>query len=310
MIYTVTLNPAIDETIVIEEYQRNEVNRSLDSRKDVGGKGINVSKVLNIFGIDSICAGILGDENSKIFIDYLKGLNIETDFYIISGENRTNIKIVERKLGTITDINNKGFKVKNEDLEDFLGHFLSQVKEGDLVVLSGSLPKGIGNHIYKYIIESLNLKSVRVILDADGKPLLKGIEAIPYAIKPNIHELKSIVDVDEKDMNSILKGGKYLIDKGIKKVLISLGSEGAIYITEKNAYISKEIKVPIKSTVGAGDAMIAGLIYAIENNLTDFQSLKIAVACGTAKVMTEGTKIPDIDIIREILKDIVVESIE
>ncbi len=307
MIYTITLNPAIDYTIAIDEYKRGKVNRSFHSRKDVGGKGINVSKVLNTFGVDSICTGILGDENSKFFLDYLEELKVKTNFYIIPGENRTNIKIVENRYETITDINDKGFKVNNRDVEEFLKCFLKLVKKGDLVVLSGSLPEGIDNHIYEHMTKLLKQKSVKVILDADGKPLAKGIEAIPYAIKPNIYELNKIIDVDGENIDSILKAGRYLNHKGIEKVLISLGSRGAVYSTKENACISRGIEVSIKSTVGAGDAMVAGLIYAVENDFTDGEVLKLAVACGTAKVITDGTKIPKIDVIREISKDIVVE---
>lgn len=310
MIYTITLNPAIDKTIIIDEVKRNKVNRSLNSREDVGGKGINVSKVLNIFDIGDLCTtGILGSQNAEFFLDYFNKLNIKSDFHIIPGENRMNIKIVEKNFKTVTDINNKGFKVGKNDLEDFLEHFLSMVKEGDLVVLSGSLPEGIENNIYKHIIQELNQKSVKTILDADGAPLLEGIEAIPYAVKPNIYELKSIMDIDEKNMESILAGGRYLINKGIEKVLISLGDEGAMYITKDNNLISRGIKVDIQSTVGAGDSMIAGMIYALKNDFADAEVLKLAVACGTAKVMTEGTNIPDMEIIKEISKDIQVESL-
>jgi 1-phosphofructokinase len=309
MIYTVTLNPAIDKTIIIDEYKRGKVNRSLYSRKDIGGKGINVSKVLSSFRVENVCTGILGEENVEFFLDYLKKLDVKTDFYIIPGENRTNIKIVEKTYGTITDINDKGFKVNDEDLEKFLKYFINMVAKGDLVVLSGSLPEGIGDYIYKDMIEKLKQKSIKVILDADGDSLIRGVESIPYAIKPNIYELKKIVDVDEKDISSILDGGKYLIDKGIEKVLISLGDKGAIYITKKNAYMSKEIKVPIKSTVGAGDAMVAGMIYAMEKDYADYDLLRLAVACGTAKVMTEGTRIPDMETIREISKNIEIESL-
>lgn len=309
MIYTVTLNPAIDKTVVIDEYKRGKVNRSIYSRKDIGGKGINVSKVLSGFGVESICTGILGEENAGFFLEYLEGLNIKTDFYIIPGENRTNIKIIEKAHGTITDINDKGFKVSDIELEKFLKYFFKLVGEGDLVVLSGSLPAGVGDYIYKTMIDQLRQKSVKVILDADGTSLLKGVEAIPYAIKPNIYELKRIVDVDEKDIESILAGGRYLIGRGIEKVLISLGDQGAIYITNENAYISEGIKVPIKSTVGAGDAMVAGMAYAIEEDYADYNLLRLAVACGTAKVMTEGTRIPDMEIIKAISKDIEIISL-
>lgn len=309
MIYTVTLNPAIDKTVVIDEYKRGKVNRSIYSRKDIGGKGINVSKVLSGFGVESICTGILGEENAGFFLEYLEGLNIKTDFYIIPGENRTNIKIIEKAHGTITDINDKGFKVSDIELEKFLKYFFKLVGEGDLVVLSGSLPAGVGDYIYKTMIDQLRQKSVKVILDADGTSLLKGVEAIPYAIKPNIYELKRIVDVDEKDIESILAGGRYLIGRGIEKVLISLGDQGAIYITNENAYISEGIKVPIKSTVGAGDAMVAGMAYAIEEDYADYNLLRLAVACGTAKVMTEGTTIPDMEIIKAISKDIEIISL-
>lgn len=309
MIYTVTLNPAIDKTIVIDEYRRNEVNRSMVSRKDVGGKGINVSKVLKVLGVDSVCTGILGEENSNFFLDYLKSLKIENDFFKIPGENRTNIKIVEKNYETITDINDRGFVIKKSEIENFLDYFMKLVKEEDLVVLSGSLPEGLETDIYEEIIHRLKEKSVKVILDADGSPMINGIKAVPYAIKPNIHELKNVVDVDEKDINSVLKGGKKLIEKGIEKVLISLGAEGAVYITRNNSYYSKGMKVMVKSTVGAGDAMVAGLIYAMENNLSDFETLKLAIACATAKVMTEGTKIPDIETIKNISKDIIVKSL-
>lgn len=309
MIYTITLNPAIDNTIVVEDFERGKVNRSLKSRKDIGGKGINVSKVLNELETKNICTGILGRDNSKIFLDFFRNVGIENKFYIISGENRTNIKIVEKGTGIITDINDRGFNIEKKDLDNFLNYILTLVKVDDIVVISGSLPEGIEENVYGNMTRKLKEKKVKVILDADGKPLLKGIESRPYAVKPNIHELKRIVEVDETNIHSILKGGKHLINKGIKKVLISLGSKGAIYITENVSLFSESFKVPIKSTVGAGDSMVAGLVYAMENKLNDFETLRLAVACGTAKVMTEGTKEPDLNLIRKVSKDIEIKRL-
>lgn len=309
MIHTVTLNPAIDKTLIVGDLKKGEVNRILDSREDVGGKGINVSKVLKALGTRSISTGILGKDNSKFFLNYLTKSGIDTNFYTISGENRTNIKIVEKNRGIFTDINDKGFEIGMKDLDKFLSYFLFFVKKGDIVVVSGSLPKGVKDSSYGYIIEKLKQKGAKVILDADGKPLLKGIKSIPYAIKPNINELKSIVEIDENDINSILKGGKYLVDNGIKKVLISLGDKGAIYITENNSLFSKSFNVPVKSTVGAGDSMVAALVYAINNKLNDFDTLKLAMACATAKIMTEGTEKPNIDLIKKIEKDVEIKSL-
>ncbi|MCR2044295.1 1-phosphofructokinase [Anaerosalibacter massiliensis] len=309
MIHTVTLNPAIDKTLIVGDLKKGEVNRILDSREDVGGKGINVSKVLKALGTRSISTGILGKDNSKFFLNYLTKSGIDTNFYTISGENRTNIKIVEKNSGIFTDINDKGFEIGMKDLDKFLSYFLFFVKKGDIVVVSGSLPKGVKDSSYGYIIEKLKQKGAKVILDADGKPLLKGIKSIPYAIKPNINELKSIVEIDENDINSILKGGKYLVDNGIKKVLISLGDKGAIYITENNSLFSKSFNVPVKSTVGAGDSMVAALVYAINNKLNDFDTLKLAMACATAKIMTEGTEKPNIDLIKKIEKDVEIKSL-
>lgn len=311
MIYTITLNPAVDKTILVEELRKGEVNRVIDSRKDVGGKGINVSKVLDSLETKSTCTGILGEKNSEFFLDYLTKLGIYTNFHIIPAENRTNIKIVQKNNEILTDINDRGFKISRKDLEDFLSYFLFFVKENDIVVISGSLPEGIEDNIYGYIIKKLKDKKAKVILDADGKPLLEGVKATPYAIKPNIYELKRIVEVDESDIYSVLNGGKYLINNhGIKKVLISLGSEGAVYITESNSLYSRSFQIPIKSTVGAGDAMVAGFVYAMKNGMDDFDTLKIATSCGMAKVMTEGTKKPDIKLIRKIVNDIEIEKLD
>ena len=304
MIYTVTLNPAIDKTIILEELKKGEVNRILNSRVDVGGKGINVSKVLCSLNTRSICTGILGKENSDFFLKYLTNLGIDTNFHIISGENRTNIKIVEKTNYILTDINDRGFKMTMKDLDNFLSYFLFFVKEGDIVVISGSLPEGIDSDSYGYIIEKLKEKKAKVVLDADGEPLYYGMKSIPYAIKPNIDELKKVMEIDENDMDSILSGGKRLVDTGIKKVLISLGSKGAIYITEEGSFFSESFKVPVKSTVGAGDAMVAALAYAIKNQLNDIDTLKLATACAASKVMTEGTKKPDSLLINKIVKDV------
>lgn len=311
MIYTITLNPAIDKTIILEQLNKGKVNRVLNSRIDVGGKGINVSKVLRLLGARSVSTGILGKDNAEIFIDYLENSHIGNNFNIVGGKNRTNLKIVEEKNKVITDVNDSsGFKVSSNDFNRFLENLLSLVREGDIVVISGSLPEGLDDNIYGYIINELKQRKIKTVLDADREALLNGINAVPYAIKPNINELKHIIKVDEKDLDSIVRGGEYLLEKGIEKVLISLGKKGSVYITKANILFSEGLEVPVKSTVGAGDSMVASLVYGIINKFDDFDILKLATACATAKVMTEGTDILQKKLIEEIYGKVKVKILE
>ncbi|KPU26580.1 hypothetical protein TR13x_09555 [Caloranaerobacter sp. TR13] len=301
MIYTVTLNPAIDKTIVLEKLKIGSVNRTIFSRTDVGGKGINVSKVLKILGCKSTATGILGNKNADMFIEYLHNLDIETKFHIIEGESRTNIKIVEKNNNMCTDINDKGLKVQQDEINKFITSLLASVTDGDIVVLCGSLPVGVNPDIYKEIILQLNERKVKTILDADDKPLVEGIEGAPHIVKPNISELKKIANVSEENTHSIIESGRKLIEKGIEKVLISLGSKGSYYITSEVCLYAFPIEVDIKSTVGAGDSLVAGLAYSLENNLNEYETLKLATASATAKIMTEGTKEPNYNLIQELL---------
>lgn len=304
MIYTVTLNPAIDRTIVVPTLNVGSVNRTISSNSYIGGKGINVSKVLKVLGAKSTALGFLGKENSQAFIDFFKEENIDNDFNSVSGENRINIKLIERDREVITDINENGFVVTEKDIQKLTDRLLKTVKEGDIVVLAGSLPKGANTDIYKQLIQSLNKKNVKTILDASKDSLMLGIEGIPYAAKPNVHELCDIVDIDVDDKDSIICGGKKLLDMGIQKLLISMGDKGSIYLSKEKALYANPIKVDVKNTVGAGDSMVAALTYGINKNLSDEDTLKLAAACGTAAVIKSGTEPPDMDAIESISNNI------
>ncbi|OPJ56817.1 1-phosphofructokinase [Alkalithermobacter paradoxus] len=303
MIYTVTLNPAIDKTIFLDSMRKGEVNRIKKVIKDVGGKGINVSKVLKVLGKESIVLGFLGSDNKKYFVDFLEDANINHDFITVDGENRTNLKIIELDSDIHTDINDIGFSVDEESVNLLLNR-ISSLDEDDVVVLSGSIPSGVSDDIYRKIIETIKHKNAKVILDADGKALIEGIKAKPYMIKPNVHELKNIVDFDENNMDSIVEAGKKLVNQGIEKVLISMGELGSLYITKKDVLYANPLKLEVKSTVGAGDSMVAAIAYGIEDDLFDLEILKLASACGACAVMTEGSKMLNKDIIETIKQQI------
>ncbi|QAV33195.1 fructose-1-phosphate kinase [Fervidobacterium changbaicum] len=309
MIYTVTLNPAIDITIYLNRLEKGQINRSNGYVIDAGGKGINVSKVIKVLGEESVALGFLGKENSGWFLEYLQRFSIENDFVFVNGLTRTNIKIVELGDGQHTDLNQPGFEITEIDKLAVFEKIESKARYGDIFVLSGSLPTNADSKMYFEIIKSLKQKGVTVIFDADGQALKEGIKAKPDVIKPNIHEFKTLFNVDESDTNSIVKAAKSLVAEGIKVVLISLGANGSIFVTENLVLYAKPLKVDVKSTTGAGDSMVAAIAYGFSKKMSKQQLFKLACACATAKVVEEGNKPPEMKQIDYFFENVEIERL-
>jgi 1-phosphofructokinase len=305
LIFTVTLNPAIDKTIVLDKLLLGHVNRSISTRDDIGGKGINVAKVIKNLGYNVCALGFIGKENSDYIYRKLNKYGVCHDFIEVDGETRTNIKIVEREEGIFTDINQCGFSVDNLDLEKLIRKLKNRVNREDVVVLSGSLPKGIESNVYKVIIEQLKQKDVKIILDAEGQALRYGIEANPYLIKPNINELKTIVSCSE-NIEDIKESVEEFVNKGII-VAVSMGENGALLFSKEQSLYSKPLKVDVKSTVGAGDSMVAAFAIGVHENMPLEDTFRLAIASSTAKVTMEGSQAPDR---KEILKYIELVEIQ
>lgn len=185
MIYTVTLNPALDKTVEIPGMALDTVNRITSMRTDPGGKGINVSKVIAKLGGESCAVGILGGESGRTLLAALEREGLRTHFRFVEGQTRTNLKIIDRALHTNTDINEPGLTVSPADLDALLRDLLGMVREGDIVVLAGSLPQGAPQDTYRVWTAACREKGARVCLDADGVLLAEGLKAAPYLIKPN-----------------------------------------------------------------------------------------------------------------------------
>lgn len=290
MVITVTLNPAMDKTLCIDNFSLGKVNRSSKVRHDIGGKGINVSKVLRNFDVDSICTGFLGGLWESYFLEELKNRNIKTNFVSIKGATRTNTKIVDHLNRIYTDINEAGPEVSKKELDSFIEGFKELCKAGDIVILSGGVGPGIPKDIYGMLIKIAKEKGAITILDAEGALLEEGIAQKPNVIKPNIHELEKLMGERYKSEYEVIKAGRILVKQGIEKVLISLGDKGALLVTKDAVYSCKGLKVPVKSTVGAGDSMVAALVYSILKGLDQGDTLKFANACGAASVSIEGTE--------------------
>ena len=272
MILTITCNPAIDKTIIENKESFN-----------IGGKGINVSKALNTFGIKSMSTGFLGKDNIKSFIDELDSLKIPHHFILVDGKTRTNTKkiidnelIEENEVGPYIDVDNQN-KLKN-----YLNTYMNSI-----IVISGSASKNINSTYYKELIEIAKQNNCYVILDASKELFKEGIKAIPNCIKPNKQEICELFNI-EYDKDLVIEKCKELIKTGIELIVVSLGKEGSIFITKDLVYEVKEIELNYVSSLCAGDSMVAGIAYGIENNLSLLETIKIAVASARCAVEEIG----------------------
>lgn len=286
MIYTVTFNPSIDYLVHVDHFKIGEVNRTNSEKILPGGKGINVSIVLNNLGIKSIpfgfIAGFTGQEIKRRIED---DFGIQTHFIKIeNGYSRINFKM---KSDEESEVNGNGPEINKYHLNEFYQK-LDCLEVGDILVLSGSIPKCLSNDIYYRIMDYLKDKEVKVVVDATGDLLLKVLELNPFLIKPNKHELEEMFHVKLFDKKDIIIYGKKLQDMVAKNILISMAGEGAIYICENGkVYMSDAPEGIVKNSVGAGDSMVAGFIAGYMKTESYVHAFRMGVATGSASAFSE-----------------------
>ena len=299
MIYTVTLNPALDKTVEIPSLTVDAVNRITTMRTDPGGKGINVSKVISKLGGKSIAAGILGGDTGRAILSALEDMGLATCFHFVDGETRTN-----------TDINEPGVTVSEEILDKLLSVLTDKVVEGDIVVISGSMPKGSPKDTYYTWTKAFSAKGAKVILDADGDLLRAGLKASPYLIKPNNHELSALVGRTLKTPEELAETARELMKEySIAKIVVSMGGDGALYVTPDETIYAEGLKVPVGSTVGAGDSVVAALAAAEESGMSLEDTVCLSTACGAANVMCSGTQAAEYEVIESLIPRVVFHRI-
>lgn len=309
MIYTVTLNPALDKTVEIPGMALDTVNRITSMRTDPGGKGINVSKVIAKLGGESCAVGILGGESGRTLLAALEREGLRTHFRFVEGQTRTNLKIIDRALHTNTDINEPGLTVSPADLDALLRDLLGMVREGDIVVLAGSLPQGAPQDTYRVWTAACREKGARVCLDADGVLLAEGLKAAPYLIKPNEDELSRLVGHRLTDTDELLAEGRRLLKGGVTRVVISLGERGALYLRGNEVLYAEGLSVPVGSTVGAGDSVVAALAYADSLGMSDEDAVRLSTATGAANVMCSGTQPAEREAVEKLLPQVKIRRI-
>ena len=309
MITSISLNPSIDRTLVVDQFAAGGLNRVI-SRNDVAaGKGINVALAVSALGVDSECIGFMYNDSASLFEKRLMVNSTAYDFIYCEGGARTNIKVLDRSTGVITELNESGITITEQDLAKMVDLVTGHAENSDYLVLAGSLPPGCPVDYYRTLINAVEGLGCRCILDADGDRLKYGLEAKPFMIKPNRYELELMTGCRLNSLDEIRSAAQKFIDMGVEVVAVSLGEEGALITDSDQTLYAPRMNIEVKTTVGAGDSMVAGLATGFigENSLED--TFRMGVACATARCMTEGYKVVDKTIYKALLDMVQIERI-
>ena len=313
MIYTLTFNPALDYTTQVENFKIGKINRTKTENILAGGKGLNVSIVLKRLEIENTAISFVAGFKGKELERKIKEYNIKTDFIETNrGYTRINVKISSLEKNSLiqeseTALNVNGPEITENDIEKLLQK-IQNINSNDIVILSGNIPKCINENIYEIICKELYEKNVKFVVDASQKLLMNCLKYKPFFIKPNKEELEETFNTKIETKEEIIIYAQKLQEKGAQNVLISLGGDGAILLTEKNeVYYSNTPKGQVVNTVGAGDSMVAGFIAGYLKKQNYKEALKLGIASGSATAFSAGLALKEE--IDELLKQITIEKI-
>ncbi len=306
MIYTITLNTALDRTIVVNSICHDDCNRIEDEKRYAGGKGVDVSKVLTALGIPNKALGFVGGFAGEELEGLLINEGIACDFVRISGRTRTNIIVNGLDSGEQTIFNAKGPEIKPYELMQLI-HKVEELDSPHYVIISGSLPPGVNPEIYRKIIEIVKSNGAKVVLDTDGDALKTGMMGLPDIIKPNIHELSRLVDEKLEKFDDIVDAARKTRELGIELVLVSMGMDGMLLVGEDVQCVALPPKTNVINTIGAGDSAVAGFIYGMVTGKDMRQALVCAVAAATATISRPGTALCQFDDFQNLLPKVILE---
>jgi 1-phosphofructokinase len=304
-VVTLTLNPAIDETVTIPGFAVGAVNRVGQVRQDAGGKGVNVASVLADAGHRVGVTGFLGRDNAAPFERLFGAKAIDDCFVRISGQTRTGIKIVDPIQRTTTDINFPGQAPTEADCAELVARLTAL--DATWVVMAGSVPPGVPVEIYAELIRVIQDQGRRVVLDTSDAALRASIDASPDIVKPNTHELESIAGMALPDRASVAAAARRLVDRGIDLVVVSMGSRGACFVSRHELVFARPPKVEVRSTVGAGDALVAGLVAAQVRGLELVETARLATAFSVDAVSRVGSGLSSNDAIAALAQEVEIE---
>jgi 1-phosphofructokinase len=309
-IATVSLNPAIDQTALVPNFTAGAVNRVEREQSDAGGKGVNVASFLAHFGFPVVVTGLLGDANLEPFVRLFAEKGIVDRFVRVPGLTRVNVKIVDEVQDRVTDINFPGLRVAEDHLTRLYAAVDALADDAAWFVLSGSVPSSVPDTVYAELVARLKRREKTVVLDASGPPLAAAIAAAPDVIKPNIAELQELVGGRLSSHAEVVEAARALVGRGIGLVAVSMGKDGAVFVENGAAVLAVPPKIVVKSTVGAGDAMVAGIVTGTVRALDLADRARLATAFSLGALGEIGPRLPPPAVIQTTMRDVTVRPID
>ncbi|HEX6900380.1 MAG TPA: 1-phosphofructokinase [Thermoanaerobaculia bacterium] len=308
MVVTVTLNPAIDQTLSVPGFAAGRVNRVMESWSNAGGKGVNVAVCLADLGVAATATGFLGADNAALFESTFQRKQIADRFVRIAGDTRVGIKIVDDLNDQTTDVNFPGLSPRDEDIKELFERIAALGTRGGWFVLSGSVPAGAPDSVYAAMIDLIHGLGGRVVLDTSGAPLREALASRPEVMKPNVDELSELAGRPLAALDDVRAAVEVLLDHGVQRVAVSMGGDGAVFVDRERALLARPPRVAVRSTVGAGDAMVAGIVYGLVHDLPLADVARTATACGACAVTRIGAGI-DREEHRQLAEQVEIETL-
>jgi 1-phosphofructokinase family hexose kinase len=310
MIYTLTLNPAVDRELTVPAMEFDSVLRASESRVDFGGKGFNVSRLLRGMGAASTAVGFLGGRAGELLQDGLQSLGIGTDFVWVPGETRTNVSVVTETHNHYIKVNEKGPLVDADKQKELLDKIDALAGPGDWWVLAGSLPPGVPESYYARIVSILNRYGAQAILDTSGESLRLGCAEKPYLVKPNAEEAHALTGLSVETPSEIARAAAEICGMGARNVIVSLGKAGALLHTADETWLTHTPKIKEINPIGAGDSMVGGLVWALTEGIALKEALGWGAASGAATASLPGTEVGSRPLIQELFAQVKYERLE
>lgn len=304
MIVTATLNPSVDRLIYVRRLIAHDTNRILKVEEDAGGKGVNVARVLHRLGVSVVATGFLGGRPGRYVHHELTLEDVPSDFVWVKGDTRTNFAIQEEDGSPPTCLNERGPTISPEELEEFVRKIRQLAGQARFVTVGGSVPPGVPADIYAALAQTVHECGARLVLDADGEPLVKGLEGKPFLIKPNETETERLLGRAIDTLEDAVGAAVELHQQGIEIVIVSIGAKGAAVACAQGCWIAVPPRVQAVSTIGSGDSMIAGFLSALEQGGTVDEALRWGTAGGAATAMTDGSDIGTAEQIRALVPQV------